>query len=405
MTMRQYHSPRMGNGSAGRRRGTLVAVLVLALVAVSGCSGAAAKPTMSTATRPAATFFNSPTPPAARLPVFSDWRAGYMDASGTLHAVSLDGRQDSAGQVLVGLSTSSLVFQGVAVSRDGHRFAYDAAGLTVYDLAQGTLLRPSVAGSYQLLWSPDGNRLLISEGIGTFVWFDMRTQQTTTVPGTPNKSIGHLIGWIDSTHVAVEDIAGATTVSVGKDTYLTSDSIAILDLQTGSLRVIARFSSPGLGDVRFTMSPGGAHILISNAPFRFYPYTPLAEVVDTATGYTRVLPGFERVEGNGFTSVAWQPHSSMLAASTGDIGNGGAQMWLLNSGTDTAIRLSENSYAGGWSPDGSTLVLTTGNQFETGAGLYTLTALRFDANWQVTSSTVLTNAAMTFPFLGFIRTG
>jgi len=56
-----------------------------------------------------------------------------------------------------------------------------------------------------------------------------------------------------------------------------------------------------------------------------------------------------------------------------------------------------------WSPDGATLVVATSVQAEAGLGPHDLSAVTFGHDGQP-HITQLTNDAMSFPFLGFVRT-
>lgn len=324
-----------------------------------------------------------------------------MGGDGRMHAVALDGTNDVAGLVLPGMDSYGLNFASAGVAPNGHLVAYIAnAGLSMLDVSGHTSFEgdPTFAIAYQMSWSPNGSELALSDGKGS-VWLAQpsrvsSTQHPQAVPGTPSQDIGVLLGWTDSAHVAV------TLAPVG-------DSITLgdLDVTSGQVRPVATISSPDLSTYHFSLSPDGAEALFFNERYRDQPYTPLVDLINIATGAITPLPTLAQVMGpySGFTSIAWRPGSSMVAASTGFKENGDLKGWLLDVHADGASPLPSGFYAESWAPSSSTLVMSTGEQFEVGYGPFELDAVTVDASGHYTS-TVLTHSAMSFPFIGFVRT-
>jgi hypothetical protein len=57
----------------------------------------------------------------------------------------------------------------------------------------------------------------------------------------------------------------------------------------------------------------------------------------------------------------------------------------------------------GWAPDNGPLVLSSGWQSKIGQGPYTLSVVTCASGIQCSGGTTLTQKAMTFPLLGFMR--
>ncbi len=349
---------------------------------------------------------NATTQPNDALPRFSDWRAAYLGSDGRIHAVSLDGKIDVTGSILPDLTSPDLDFASGGFSPDGHLLAYDATALDIVNVAE---THPSIQSSSTfargLFWSADSQTIALDVGQGGIDIFNVRDDVAQPIPGEPSNVVGDLLGWIDKTHLAVTDIQNQVLVTQPNgDQYATSVGVASLDITTGHVQVIATISSPGLGDWFFNISPDGQNILFSNRTFRDYPYTPLVDEINVATGVVTPLPGITQATGSGYTTAAWQPGTDRVAVSTGFGVNGDLQTWLLTLGQDRAQKLPGTGYVGGWAPGSNTLVLTTGQQITIGSGPFTLMALNVSATGQAQTLTPLTGSAMTFPFLGFVRT-
>lgn len=394
----------VGAGRAPKGRnlawGAALCIALIVALIVSACD-------QSTAKKPALASPTAITQSGDGLPPFSDWRAAYLDGDGRVHAVTLDGKTDVMGPLLSGLTSPSLGFWSAGISPNGRFVAYAPPSLRVVDLTGQHTNIVHVGGlAYAMFWSFDSSQLALDEGDGMLAIFNTPNGMTNVIQNIPPKTVSTLLGWIDSTHLAVTDLQGVTlaTAPNGQDQYATSIALAALDITTGHVQMIATIRSPGLGNWAFTLSPDGHKILFSNRQLRDYPYTPLVDEIDTATGAITPLSGIEQATGSGFTSVAWQPGTDRVAVSTGFIVNSDLKNWLLDLGHDQEQSLPNTGFVAGWAPESSTLVLTTGQQIENGTGPFTLTALALDANGQVASSTTLTQTAMTFPFIGFVRT-
>jgi len=108
---------------------------------------------------------------------------------------------------------------------------------------------------------------------------------------------------------------------------------------------------------------------------------------------------------SGFTSLAWRTGTQTVAASTGFDTNGDLKTWLLDLRHDSAVqlRLPKARYVAGWDPGGDVLILSTGWQILANGGPYEIIAAKIGAGGSI-STTVLTQKAVTFPVVGFVRT-
>jgi hypothetical protein len=80
---------------------------------------------------------------------------------------------------------------------------------------------------------------------------------------------------------------------------------------------------------------------------------------------------------------------------------------MLNLDDDSAASVALSPRVGdvaGWSPDGTTLIFSTGYQLGVGSGPYTISAVSLASGSGAPRVTVLTTAATSFPFIGFVRT-
>lgn len=355
-----------------------------------------------TAKKPAATA-----QPSDALPAFADWRAAYIDSAAGVHAVTLDGKTDVTGLSLPDLTAPDLNFPaGGKISPDGHLVAYASPFLDIVDLTgRHGALRDTRALAYGFSWSPDSKQVAVDEGNGAIVVISATDGIVHPIQGMPPGVVGYLIGWLDGTNLAIEDAQnpGLVTLPNG-DQYPTSIGFASLDIVTGQVREIARITSQGLSEYQFILSPDSSKVLFTNFESPRFPYTPLVDEIDVASGTVTPLPAIDKLTGSGFLKVAWKPGTNLVAVSTGFLVDNNLKNWLLGMGHDQAVPLPDTGFVGEWVPDNNMLVLTTGQDTGTGRGPFTLTAMTLGTDGQVVSSTTLTQSAMTFPFLGFVRT-
>lgn len=379
--------------------------LALALLAVSACGrtgSAAAGPRPATPTGVAkwtqAARMMTPTltPVGGQpLPAFADWRAAYFGADGVLHAVTLDGKTDLAGPRLPGLEMAGLNFASAGVSPDGHTLAYATDSINIVDV---TGRHPSVgesdASAYLMFWSPEGTHIALGDNVGGYGVENAADGASRVVPGTrPSWSKG-LDGWIDATHILIDGVSGTSKSFI----------LAALDVATGQTRPIAALPISQNMEYLVTLSPDGREALFYSRPWRDYPFTPTADVIDTATGAVRALPSIAPLTAGMFYTFAWRPGSHTVAVTTNQLG---APTWLLNLDADSAAPVALYQSVGsvaGWSPDGTTLIFSTGYQLGVGSGPYTISAVSLASGSGAPRVTVLTRSAMSFPFVGFIRT-
>jgi hypothetical protein len=345
------------------------------------------------------------TPPALVLPAFSDWRVGYLGQDGKLHAVSLDGQTDVGGVSLPSLSAAGATgtpitgtpLAGAAASPDGHFLAYSgSAGPVLVHLtakaADQDAVRSGDAVPSALLFSPDGAKLA---WLGTNSAVHLTTIDTladATVTGTTGQGITELLGWIDATHLAVR---------VAK-TGATTEQVAALDTASGQLRGIVTLTKPGYGTLRYRLSPDGARFLAWNTPITGQAFTAIYRSYDTKTGAVRKLPNALRLIGTNLTAVTWKPGAATAAIASGSEATHDLRLWLLDAEGDSATSLGA-AYPLGWLSDGSQLITSSANSATLGGGPFTITAVTVPASGPP-SRVTLTEKAMTFPWLGLVRT-
>lgn len=396
-------------------RGPRIVAVVCAIVfALAGCAGTKA----STSATPTATAHptlptaaTTPTIASSPLPVFSDWRAAYLGADGNLHAVSLDGKTDVAGPQLEGLNPTYLANTS-GFSPNGHLMAYaNETDPYLLSVGQGQISDVPISAVLvnSMYWSQDGSSLAISDGAGDFGLVRPENAAFTPLPNAPTPLPGAtgtwqmftLLGWVDSTDWAVT----YGHPNNNPPTSVPTMWMGIYDLSTHALRPVVTFSSAAQGDGYWSLSPDGAHAIFYNRPYRADPYTPQVDEIDMATGAVTFLPNISQTMGSdyGFTGVAWRPGTNTLAASTGFTENGNVKTWLVDLGADSMTPITPTGFPVGWAPNNGPLVLSSGWQSEVGLGPYTLTAVTCESAAQC-SATTLTKNAMTFTFLGFVRT-
>lgn len=402
-------------------RGWAVALLVpLLLAACAPPSGRTTRPSAATATdtpSPAPSPTAGPgTPTSVRgtpLSAFGDWRVSYIGPDSRVHAVSLDGQTDVAGAALAlphgGASAGGLWTAGT--SPDGKHLALYMDGfgrVAVLDVVSGASLmvntiKPEETG---ILWSP-GQRYIALGDAGYVESINTSNGSTLIMPPLKSSNLGPVFlvsqpfGWINATHVAVENIPASTT---------TMASLQSLDVDTGALHPIATVPAGHVGF--FSVEPGGAFTLFASTPYQSDAFTPVAGLINNATGAVTPLPQVTRLMGNVcFSQVLWRPGTSqaLVAFSEGPY-------HLIDVRQDTVAPLAISGLAEAWSPDGRTLIVDRVTQQQmgeelgvndvgvAGSGPYTLDALTVDDQGNVRNSVELTEHAETIPVLGFVRT-
>lgn len=368
------------------------------LLTIGGCAGESVQkhPTRLGTFSPTTILPTATATPLSVFSAFSDWRAAYQGSDGHLHVVALDGTNDIAGPALPGVDPSvpGLGFASAGVSPNGHVLAYQAnADLSILDVSgrSSVASEPPPDAIYEMFWSPDGSELALGNGLGRLYlakpFSGTSSQHANPIPGTPGQGIGKLLGWVDGTHVAVTMSPNGISITLG-----------VLNVNTGSLRRVATVRSTALGIYHFALSPDGSMALFYNSGFRNDPYTPQVDVINIATGAITPLPAINQATGSSFTSVAWRRGTSMVAASNGDV-----QMWILDVQHDTAWHLTDGYFAMGWAPSSGALVVSAYYQFDVGHGPFEIDAITVTPDHHSTR-VVLTRNAISFPFVGFVRT-
>lgn len=378
----------------GSRHRATWGIVIVALLVLAGCAQS---------TTPASSHTQGHNTSSSALPHFSDWRAVYLAPDGRAHIVSLDGKSDLAGPALPDLTSNGLVVSSAGVGPNGKLLAYGATALDLVDLTGRTPPRTvSVYGGVNnLIWSPDGTKLYSYLGGGQFSLVSLPTGQATNV--TPGQGVVGEVGWIDTTHLAAVSDQGASFVTDSSgDRFATSTELASVDVTTDQVRTIATFQGVGPTAFDFAVSPSGTQALYFDAPFRAFPFTPQVALVNLTTGNVTPLPTIAQTTGASFSAIAWRPGTDTLAVSTGFTENGDLKTWLIDVGADTASKIAPTGYPLGWAPDNGPLILSSGWQSSIGLGPYTLSAVTCASGVQCSGAT-LTEHAMTFAFLGFVR--
>ncbi|HEU0028146.1 MAG TPA: hypothetical protein VFQ25_13615 [Ktedonobacterales bacterium] len=412
----------MSRSAQGRARRTglwLGLCLTLALASLlSGCAGLFGDQPTPTwtpirAIGPGGLPTNTPpTGKASPLPTFTDWRLAYAGPDGRLHAVSLDGRTDSAGAALAFAGFSGLGVWAAGSSSDGRSLAYLSGGrLSILDAATGAQ-RSTLphTGDSRLWWSPDQRYLALS-GTAAVVRVAVADGASVSLPpGTaapPRSGVGGPYGWIDATHVAVVSLSANTP---------TVTSLQSLDMTTGKLSLITGIRSDG--GAAFAVEPGGASTLFWTSQFRANPFNPRVAVINNANGDLIPLPHLtDALSPYGYITLLWRPNSTQALVGALYPQRAGMTYSLIDVAKDTATPINPPGSPEAWTPDGAALIVaTTGQQPITeasagfndigavGSGPYTLGAALVDAKGHVGAPVTLTTHAMTIPMLGFVHT-
>jgi hypothetical protein len=347
----------------------------------------------------------SPSPSTSSyFPAFTDWRAAYLDENNAVHAITLDGKTDIIGPLLPHMPQTGFVICMGMINPDGHTLSYGSPSLNIIDLANKSnpAYYVKVAPIYRSIWSPNGNKLAVTDNGGTFWISDSKGTKPIVVPGSPLKGTITMEGWIDETHILMSGSGGLVKTSNGEE-YPTIFYLSALDINTGKLSPIATIHNDGLGAVYVVISPDGKQALIANHKNRFYPFTPMVDKIDLNTGTITSLPGITKSTGAQFTTLAWKAGTQSVAVSTGFFVNHDLKTWILDLQTDRATHILDDQYVERWSPDNAVLIVSTGLDSSIGEGPYTLSAVTFASDGHA-SMTKLTDKAMSTPFVGFIRT-
>ncbi len=384
------------------RRGRAIA-LVAVIILLAGCGRAQAGAIEATA---------APTHVASgKLPAFADWRAAYIGSDSHLHVVSLDGKTDTTGPDLAAsLAAPGLAVETAGASPDGHLIQYASPGVTLVDVAEaGTRMLPNTFGS-SFSWSPDSRSLASTEGQGISL-FDVPTGRFSTVPLTDWLVNPSIVGWLDTGHIGVMVYAQPSQIPLCTPCSTPNPnppplSLVSVDVGTGKARIIFTVSAVNLGSAEILLSPDRTQALLVNHRFRDEPFTPRFELVDLATGTLRSLPNLTKLgQGVDFGQIAWRPGAPTVATSVTAFGPGTdwhTQQWLIDLAHDVVTRFTAPGFVMGWSPDGSTLVTSTGYQAALGSGPFDLNAVTFSPSGQAAVA-LLTHDERSFPFLGFVR--
>jgi hypothetical protein len=349
------------------------------------------------------------------LPGFSDWRVAYIGMDGRLHAVSVNGKADVAGQGLPIQAMNELGIWAAGTSPDGRHLAYfSGTFLTIADVASGTeRTYHIVIGDSTVSWSPD-QRYLALESLGYTYSVSVADGALVVEPTTNGapvngpREFGGPFGWLDTTHVAVSPVPG---------TSATTTTLQSLDVTSGAIHTIATIPGNSGGN-GFSVEPGGRYTLYAFVGIHNSSPSPKVDLINNVTGIVVGLPHIAAAlnAGGGLTQILWRPGYSQLIAATGFPENGDLKYFLADVANDTATPLNLPGFPEAWSPDGGTLVIATGGQESdahalgyqnigiVGSGPYTLSAVYMNAQGGTSAPVALTSQAMDVPVLGFVRT-
>lgn len=390
-------------------------VVVLATLLLGLLSGLAACNQTSTATTPTAAH-------QTNLPSFPDWRVGYIDDQAHVHAESVDGKHDIAGSLtLQGLNRAGNHVAPATFSPSGTLLAYppdplQTFGFTVVDATgkKAAMYEPGL--SYTLHWSFDSNHLAVGDGDGVQI-LNVSQGTLTTVPLSSSVLISSVLGWTDADHLVViarspssvpTPAPNSTPVSSGGPSSGPNvTTLYVLDVVSGALRSFVTVSSTTSEQPDFVLSPDGQTVLYDNRPFRDEPFTPDVGIIDVKTGAVTHLPHVAAATQAWFSGVAFLPSTRTIAVSQGDFLTGKFRTWLLDTPHDSLTPLDANQgVAVGWVPSTHTLILSSGTvaSESIGQGPYTISAVPDPLSNPQAAAITLTTHAMTFPWLGFVKT-
>jgi Tol biopolymer transport system component len=176
------------------------------------------------------------------------------------------------------------------------------------------------------------------------------------------------------------------------------------DIKTKAARQITKIpSTPENANFKITIAPNGAACVLYTSRHQDNPFTPLVETIDLTTGAIHPLPNITKTTGANFDNLiaAWRPDGSQLALERG--GNPVNSVWILDLAHDTVAHATDGVHPVGWAPDGSGLVLST-VEISSQYAPHELAVLPLPVTAPGTLTT-LTDHAVMFPFLGFVRGG
>lgn len=412
MCLRQTH---------GGKIATILMLLVGLLGMTAGCDGAPTGGAKLTATITATTTH------VPGLPAFSDWRIAYSDGTSKVHAVSVDGTSDVTGGLsLLGLSRPGWGVPTPQVSPTGHLLAYLAldsfephSGLSMLDVS-GHLpdyYNYEVFG-HQLAWSLDGKLLAIGTDDGVRI-LRISDYDLTSVSLPSTWLVRQVLGWMNASHLVViaRPPTSIPTVQPGVTPTEVSSGppppgprtfdLYMLDIASGALHPFVTFTSSTMGSPMFSLSPDGQTVLYTNSPFRDDPFMPDVALIDVKSGAMTHLVHIASTIGSGFAGVAFLSGTHTIAVSQGPLAGGAFRTWLLDTAYDTVTPTQTTAGAAvGWVPGTRTLILSTGTRYSeaTGQGPFMISAVPDVLANPQAAATMLTTSAMTFPWLGFVKT-
>ncbi len=350
--------------------------LCLMCVGFSACSGAPVATHKTPAPSATSLPTTTPAPSATSLPittpapsppflVSSQWQVAYIDKTGTLHGVTLDGKHDQTGLQIqdpeLTLPHYSTNFLCSAISPDGHTVSMDLSQFMTIDIHGITPVRLGplqFLAYYEPVWSPQGDKEAVTGGDYNFYIINTRNGTPVQIPYDNHTNRSDLLGWIDDAHL----LLGIPTPVSGNtgDIFYTIDS---LDITTGKATAIGTLYHSGMPAVSGTISPDGKTVFISDREAQDLPYSSVVATMNLQTGQITQYPHIAAVLQNkdSINSTVWKPGSQELVLTTGFQENNDLQTWIVHLATDTITPLVANQYATAWNAETNTILTISAN--------------------------------------------
>ena len=322
----------------------LLALLCLLLV---GCGGNT--PTLASAPGSATA------PPRGAFPAFSDWRMAYITEDNTLRIVTLDGKKTLTGPILSHTETVPTLHGGLwgdaVIAPDGRAIAYPGGIINLRPDASAQEVEYLAGEGREFSWSPDSTRVVYygHDSQASYHWYVLSLTDPTPgiLPMNQSPDKVEVIGWIDTTHLAISYYNQDQTTLM----------LAALEWTTGAQRTIATLATNDLAYPTFSLSPDGSELLLTNHLGQGIStsYTPVEELISTSTGQMSGLPAILQTVGSGHRIFAWKP-GTQLAFGDSDAG----LYYLLDLEHDTATPFAPGAAPLGWAPDTGMIYVCTG---------------------------------------------
>ncbi len=384
---------------------TLLLFLCLASISFSACSSTSIAIHKTPA--PTATATHAPSAPFL---VSSQWQVAYIDQTGTLHGVTLDGKHDQTGKQIQDPELTSQQSPGFlcsSISPDGHTFSMDLSQFMTIDIRGVTPDRLASLQflAYESFWSPLGDKEAVLGGDYDFYIINTRDGNPVRIPFDNLTHRFNIVGWIDETHLLIETetLVPGSSVNV----YYTAES---LNIATGKATIIGSLYHAEMPQVAGFISPDGKTVFIFDVDEQDNPFQLVLATMNLQTGQITQYPHIAAVLQNKdvITNAVWKPGSQELVLTTGFQENSDLQTWIVHLDTDSITPLVANQFATAWNAETNTILTISANNGMGDGGIavdrsdpITIYANALDAQERPTSTIFTKNAYFTSN-LGFI---